>query len=579
MSLATAASLGMAFLGLGLCLFLSIVLFSQRRIGPAGLAVWILAVAFGIWHVTFFVTGFFIAGVGRPIAYAVVWNTAGFVAIVIGFACALWLLALAYRLGHFAFVGVFGVSLLLAVFPVTAPYSTTGPPFFLAWFLYWHHSFGLQLSRRSMFALTLGVSAAIYLFLIRTASRYVERKFQATGWLVELPLLFWAGILWLPLYAWISRFLNKRALVYSEFGKTVIQEASLILDLPRRVRFLARQISSRFELKTLILCAGRDEDALEASDRLELERFASSHGGDVFYVPHMETGPARDILQRMGYRYLFPLRYEKRLSGLMLIDTSALASLDENELVLVALAPQISQSIEAGRLVEEKIGLERELLRQEHLAGLGKVAATIAHEIKNPLSAIKTIAQVMREDQALSSQYAEDLGFIVSEVDRLDQSVRQLLGFSSLSAALDQEVDLSSLVASIAAALSRQAQPLGVRVESTIAPGVTVSHSNRELLQQIVLNVTLNAIQASREGQTVTVILSASGELTVQDEGPGIPADLREKVFEPFFTTRLKGTGLGLAIVRKNAEMLGAEVMMECPAEGGTRVNAVFRIS
>ena len=98
--------------------------------------------------------------------------------------------------------------------------------------------------------------------------------------------------------------------------------------------------------------------------------------------------------------------------------------------MLEVLAGQVAIAIEDCRLVEENVRLERRVAEGERLAVLGQMAATVAHEIKNPLSAIKSIAQVMREDQRLSAEYARDLSLIVGETDRLSQSVTQLLSFA-----------------------------------------------------------------------------------------------------------------------------------------------------
>jgi signal transduction histidine kinase len=179
----------------------------------------------------------------------------------------------------------------------------------------------------------------------------------------------------------------------------------------------------------------------------------------------------------------------------------------------------------------------------------------------------------MREDEAVASRYGEDLQFIASEATRLDNSLRQLLGFSRPAPELNEDVDLAELVEATVAALRKQAELEGVRMEALIEPDVRHAHGNRELWQQIVLNLLLNALQASPKGATVTVTLTAQPRFTVTDHGPGIPADLRERVFDPFFTTKQKGTGLGLAIVRRNARALGGEVMIESPPGGGASIS------
>lgn len=176
----------------------------------------------------------------------------------------------------------------------------------------------------------------------------------------------------------------------------------------------------------------------------------------------------------------------------------------------------------------------------------------------------------MREDPLLLERYGEDLSFIITEVNRLDESVRQLLGFSRPAPSMEETVDMSAEVESAAAALARQANPMGVAINAAIAPGIAVENANRELIRQIVLNLLLNAIQATPAGKAVSVTLEHPALLRVADQGPGIDRALRERVFEPFFTTKVKGTGLGLAIVRRNVKLLGGAVELNCPEGGGT---------
>jgi signal transduction histidine kinase len=278
------------------------------------------------------------------------------------------------------------------------------------------------------------------------------------------------------------------------------------------------------------------------------------------------------LLGKTGFNYLFPLWYEERLTGLLLVDSTPRVYLDEDETILLGLSRQISHSIETCRVVDEKIGLERALARQEHLASLGKVAATIAHEIKNPLSSVKTLAQLMREDPDVRDKYDRDLGYIVSEVDRLNRSVLQLLSFSRPSPEDRTEVDLTELLETMVSQLERQYAGGQIAVRHGIAPGIRMAHGNAEIIRQVALNLALNAIQASEPGGEVRLEARQDAgriEFSVTDRGLGIRTEIREKIFEPFFTTKQRGTGLGLSIVRKNVRQLGGEIFVESPVEEG----------
>jgi signal transduction histidine kinase len=265
----------------------------------------------------------------------------------------------------------------------------------------------------------------------------------------------------------------------------------------------------------------------------------------------------------------------------LLLDTSPKIFLDDVEEVLLGLCRQISHSIETARVVEEKIQLEKELLDQEHLARLGKAAATIAHEVKNPLSSIKTLAQLMKEDPEVATLYARDLTYMIKEVDRLNGSVQQLLSFARPPREIKTDIDLADVLESTARVLGQQDNN-GVRVEFVRGPAVRLAESNPDLLDQIVLNLVLNAMQASDPGGVVQVGCENHGDgkvsFFVDDNGPGVPAELRERIFEPFYTTKQKGTGLGLAIVKKNVTRLRGEIEMQSPVRNGrgTRLSVIF---
>jgi signal transduction histidine kinase len=392
----------------------------------------------------------------------------------------------------------------------------------------------------------------------------------------------------MPLYGWIYRSYTKHTQIYADFSGRLIAEAARILDLQRRVQFLADEVGRTFHLSRAVLITTGDrpvqgeygpaEAALPPSFLAELqERLSQQKAGMV----HARITPDAELRKRLDERlfdYLLPLWYEERLIGLLLLDTSPRTFLDEDEPILLGLASQISQSIETCRLIEEKIGLERSLAQQQNLASLGKAAATIAHEVKNPLSSMKTLAQLMREDPEVEQRYSQDLNYMIGEIDRLNSSVVQLLSFARTAPAKEGEVDLAALLENTSRMLNRQFAAEGIRVDFHGEPGLRLERSNPELIQQIVLNLALNAAQASRQGDIVRIEAERCPDgrsvVRVVDQGLGIPAESRIRIFDPFFTTKQKGTGLGLAIVKRNVDQLRGTIEVESPlAEGrGTAV-------
>jgi signal transduction histidine kinase len=455
-------------------------------------------------------------------------------------------------------------------------WAALGPPLVLVWFIYRYNLFGLLIRPRLIFALQVGIVLALYLLAVRRLADFAQEEFEAFGPLVELALIFAAAMIWLPLYGWMTRFLSRRSTLYAAFSQRLIEDAARILDFPKRVEFLAGEVARTFSLRRAVLATGGETPALD-----KLLALSRQHRTGMVHTAGAGDPEMRALLSGLGFNYLFPLWYEDRLNGLLLLDTSPRLFLDEDESILLALSGQISHSLETGRVIGEKIGLERMLANQEYLATLGRAAATLAHEVKNPLSSIKTLAQLMREDPQLERRYSRDLDFILGEVDRLNRTVRQLLSFARPTPAQEEEVDLSEVLEITVEVLAREHASAGIRIEHRVERGLRLRKAGTEALQQVILNVVLNAIQASPTGSVVLVEARAAPAgivIAVTDEGPGIGAELRERMFEPFFTTRQKGTGLGLAIVRKNVQQMRGTIAVESPVEDGhgARITIAF---
>jgi signal transduction histidine kinase len=187
------------------------------------------------------------------------------------------------------------------------------------------------------------------------------------------------------------------------------------------------------------------------------------------------------------------------------------------------------------------------------------------------LSAIKSIAQVMREDEGLKSEYDRDLSLIVGETDRLSQSITQLLSFARTESPAAEPLSVSELVHTSVDLFRANAREQGIELNCTISTDSTLAGKSVSALRDALSNLLLNALQATPSGGEVVLTATASdGELlvTVQDSGPGVPHELREQIWEPFFTTRQRGTGLGLAIVRKRVQEVGGSASLGVARNG-----------
>ena len=257
----------------------------------------------------------------------------------------------------------------------------------------------------------------------------------------------------------------------------------------------------------------------------------------------------------------------------------------EQHAALRFVAPQIVAAIETGRLVEGKIQLERELAERTRMASLGQMAATVAHNIKNPLSSIKTIVQLMQEDEGLTSTHGQDLSLINSEIDRLTHSVSQLLKFSKPTVLTAARVDLGEVLERILLIFRPDAERRNIHLALELEARPLPVRGSEELFSEIFQNLIVNALEVSKGPSQVKVRGKIAGVadrprvlIQVEDEGPGIAPEIQEKIFMPFFTTKQKGTGLGLAVVQRRVMDLSGEVACISPisSTGGTRFDVTL---
>ncbi len=271
----------------------------------------------------------------------------------------------------------------------------------------------------------------------------------------------------------------------------------------------------------------------------------------------------------------FPLRKEQKETGALEVYYDAAVLPGETLAVLELLAEQLPAMIDLCRLLEEKLQLERELAERERLALVGQMAASISHNLKNPLGSMKTILQVQLENPELSESLRRDCAVLVAEIDRLSTKLGQLLRYAKPSVragGAPQRVAALTLAEQVVTLLSRDAERRHVRLELENWCGETIVRGPEEALSDVLSNLVVNAIEVLPAGGTVQVRLErrdANLILEVTDDGPGIPAEFRGKIFQPFFTTKPSGTGLGLAIVERRVAEMGGEIHWQSPARNG----------
>lgn len=218
---------------------------------------------------------------------------------------------------------------------------------------------------------------------------------------------------------------------------------------------------------------------------------------------------------------------------------------------------------------------EIQLEHADRLAATGEMAASMAHEIKNPVAGVLGVLQVFESEAPEHSEKKELLGEMMVQLERVNHAVNDLLHYARATPPVFEQTDLHPLIDRTISILSRQwkGEPIDIRKEYSSAP-IALS-ADRKQLQQVFWNVVLNAMQAIQGAGTVSVRTSVQEEravIAVTDSGRGLTPEEIDRVFTPFFTTKHKGTGLGMTISRRIVEQHGGTIGVESAPGRGTTV-------
>ena len=232
--------------------------------------------------------------------------------------------------------------------------------------------------------------------------------------------------------------------------------------------------------------------------------------------------------------------------------------------------------------LRERKRMEEELLRSERLAVLGKMAAHISHEIKNPLMLIGGFARQVLKDPATDPlKTQEKLQVIVDEVRRLEDFLAEVGSYAKFSEPQKQLGNLNNLVQETCQRLEPNLRESNIEIVLTLDPNLPEVWFDPGHLRQVILNITKNGIEAMDAGGTLTITTGRQADrifLQICDTGSGIPPEIQEKIFQPFFSSKPKGSGLGLAISQKIIQAHQGEIAIESEPQKGTRVTIFLMI-
>ncbi len=296
----------------------------------------------------------------------------------------------------------------------------------------------------------------------------------------------------------------------------------------------------------------------------------------------------RDLLDRLRLNLCVPMVSLNRLTGILLLGSDRPGwGIGRSDVELLnLLASQASLAFENAALYRTQRERLDRLHRAERLAAVGQLAAGVAHEIRNPLTAIRSTMQYLLGGLDRAEPRYQLVEEILSEVDRINGTVGGLLSLSRSGEIHKAEIDLLEPLAGAVQLVGARASEQGVEVRSALGSagfGRLPVFADAGQLKQVFLNLLINALQSMPQGGRLSVAVAprparghgvSSGgpwaEVRIEDTGPGIPPDQLRKVFDPFYTTKSDGTGLGLAICHGIIEQHDGEIQLESEMGAGT---------
>jgi signal transduction histidine kinase/uncharacterized membrane protein YsdA (DUF1294 family) len=293
-----------------------------------------------------------------------------------------------------------------------------------------------------------------------------------------------------------------------------------------------------------------------------------------------DLAPAlREALIEADVVCVLPVASPRRRWGHLFLSSGLLGApfSEEDHQAVTAFADRLALALDGADILARAAAVERSLAHAEKLAAIGELTARVAHEIRNPVTAARSLAQQLA--RAPGTPFAEEHRLILGELDRVERQVAGLLRFARRDELRLEAVELAPLVREACDALGTRLGAAGIEVELDVA-GSVAARGDREKLRQVLLNLIENAIDAlaasdgARRLRVAAASTNGSATVEVADSGPGVPAEALARLFDPFFSTKPHGTGLGLAIVKRTVEAHGGRIS----AEGAPGAGLLLRV-
>jgi signal transduction histidine kinase len=442
------------------------------------------------------------------------------------------------------------------------------PPFTILIYLVLRFNF-LQIGRQKnlVYAALATFLALLYLSLVRRVGVWLEPVLPPEA--SAAILLFVLVIFIEPLQRVLGRRLQQAAQRELDRVQRLIaeiQQGARQGNLDKLTRFIEGRVREKFELANVVVTLHEQRQIDEG-----MRPFAREHRG----TGDLKMGEPRCQLVILSDHARQAYLLVGNVIATLGVQPHGATISGETRAALEFLCEQLPGALDLCRLIEEKLQLERELAERERLAVLGQMAASISHNLKNPLGSIKTILQVQLESAELPESIRGETKMVLEEIGRLSLKLNQLLQFSRPAirgGVVVASCDARAVAEEVSGVLRHEAERRGIALEMELTEGGAKLAASAEAVSEILSNLVVNALEATARGGHVRVsgVTTGAGFLfAVEDDGPGIPESVREKILQPFFTTKTQGTGLGLAIVARRVAEFGGKLDWEGPLKDG----------
>ncbi len=464
--------------------------------------------------------------------------------------------------------------------------SSIFPSIIFSYYVYRYNYMEFVLRRSVFYSFLAILVICFYYFGIRQLGKYLEFNYSVNAKVLEAVLII-ALVYWFPklkenIQGLIRRLFFKR-IADSEYLLNDLSHqisTDLLIDLSRLLKNIVESIKKATAIKdvNLILFKGGSTQVVGGGENTLMARDDLSNTikyfdkGEIAVLDRHEITDASIIneMKRLEMFFVFPIFKDRMLTGLLTLGKSRRGmrlptdSLEQ----LMIIANQISSAMAKAELIQEKLQLERKMYENEKLSSLGRLSTSVAHEVKNPLSSIKAIVQVLKEDFKNETKTQKSLSIIVEEIDRLTKVVNQLLVFAKPQGDSKTNVKISDLINKVLVVLKHEAKMNNIDIHLDMSNYLPLIVADEGSLTEVFFNIIHNAIQAMSEGGNLSISITYEQKdnyirVVFENSGPGISQEDIGKIFEPFYTTKQMGTGLGLAIVKKKLEEVKGLIHVE----------------